>query len=56
MFDTSKINQSVLNQSNYNEIEKHILKYAYDLIEDNYCKEIFLVEITNFVTSLYRNP
>ena len=48
MIDTSKINTTILNQSNYNEIEKHILKYAYDLIDENYCKEIFSVEITEF--------
>jgi len=48
MFDTSKINKSILNLSNYTEIEKHILKYAYDLIDKNYCKEIFSVEITDF--------
>ena len=48
MIETSKINPKILNNPNYNEIEKHIFKYTYDLIDDNYCKEILSVEITDF--------
>ena len=48
MIETSKINPEILNYPNYNEIKKHILKYTYDLIDDNYCKEILSAEITDF--------
>jgi len=48
MVETSKINQEILNSSNYNKIEEHIINYAYDLIDEDNCKKILSAEITDF--------
>ena len=48
MFDTSKLNNEILNLSNCDEIKKHICDYAFDLINKDYCKEILSGEISDF--------
>lgn len=48
MTNSSKFTEELKAIDNYEQILKHTQLYAFDLLEENYCKEIFSAEITNF--------
>lgn len=48
MTNSSKFTEELKNNDNYEQIFKHIQLHALDLLEENYCKEIFSAKITNF--------